>query len=63
MGVQTHFRSSPLCSLVSVYSKAFYTYMTAICEGALNNFDNLLEYKEEILGLLRRPGQKVRSVI
>lgn len=37
--------------------------MTAICEGALNNFDNLLEYKEEILGLLRRPGQKVRFVI
>lgn len=46
-------------SLVSVYSKAFYTYMTAICEGALHNFDNLIEYKEEICRLLRRPGQKV----
>lgn len=45
--------------LVSVYSKAFYTYMTAICQGAVGNFDNLIDYREEISALLRRPTQKV----
>lgn len=36
--------------------------MTAICEGALGNFDNLIEYKDEICSLLRRPGQKVSEM-
>lgn len=45
--------------LVSVYSKAFYTYMTAICQGAVGSFDNLTEHRDEISTLLRRPTQKV----
>lgn len=33
--------------------------MTAICEGAIGNYENLLEHRDEICALLRRPGQKV----
>lgn len=47
----------------SVFSKAFYTYMTAICQGACENYSNLVYFREEIVNLLRKSeNYKVRCV-
>lgn len=44
---------------VSVYSRAFYTYMTIICLGSTGKIDNLIELKDELITLLHKHGQKV----
>lgn len=38
----------------SVFSKAFYTYMTAICQGASGKCSSLLKYRDDIVSLLKK---------
>lgn len=42
-----------------MYSKAFYTYMTIICQGSAGKHDNLAEFKDELTTLIHKQGQKV----
>lgn len=50
------------CSEISVYSKAFYTYMTAICQGAAGNFTNLIDMRADLVELIGKSKQKVTSI-
>lgn len=43
---------------VSVFSKAFYTYMTAICHGAAGRYSQLESFGSEIGTLLERSKQR-----
>ncbi|KFB43566.1 AGAP001215-PB-like protein [Anopheles sinensis] len=42
----------------SQFSKSFYSYLTAICEGAFGNFSNLVRWRADILELINRSSQK-----
>lgn len=43
------------------FSKAFYAYLTAICQGAQGNYTNLESFKQEIAQLTRSSSRKVRK--
>lgn len=45
-------------SEVSIFSKAFYTYMTAICQGASGNYSRLADFRSEMQRLLSKSKQK-----
>lgn len=47
-----------LCSEVSIFSKAFYTYMTAICQGAAGNYAQLADFRCDMTRLLANSKQK-----
>lgn len=49
--------SRQICS----FSKAFYAYLTAICQGAQGNYTNLASFKQEIVQLTRSSSRKVRK--
>uniref|UniRef100_A0A182UCC8 Tetratricopeptide repeat protein 39C n=1 Tax=Anopheles melas TaxID=34690 RepID=A0A182UCC8_9DIPT len=42
----------------SQFSKSFYSYLTAICEGSFGQFSNLVKWRAEILELINRSPQK-----
>ncbi|XP_052891685.1 tetratricopeptide repeat protein 39C-like [Anopheles moucheti] len=44
--------------LCSQFSKSFYSYLTAICEGSFGQFSNLVKWRTEILELINRSPQK-----
>ena len=48
---------------ISNFSKIFYTYMTAICQGAAGDFTNLYDIKLEITRLYATNKQKVKYAI
>uniref|UniRef100_A0A182PRV8 Tetratricopeptide repeat protein 39C n=1 Tax=Anopheles epiroticus TaxID=199890 RepID=A0A182PRV8_9DIPT len=50
-----NFKELKMCSQ---FSKSFYTYLTAICEGAFGQYVNLAKWRAEILELINRSPQK-----
>ncbi|XP_041761697.1 tetratricopeptide repeat protein 39C-like [Anopheles merus] len=50
-----NFKELKLCSQ---FSKSFYSYLTAICEGSFGQFSNLVKWRAEILELINRSPQK-----
>uniref|UniRef100_A0A182NQS6 Tetratricopeptide repeat protein 39C n=1 Tax=Anopheles dirus TaxID=7168 RepID=A0A182NQS6_9DIPT len=50
-----NFKELKLCSQ---FSKSFYLYLTAICEGSFGQFSNLVKWRAEILELINRSPQK-----
>ncbi|XP_040155914.1 tetratricopeptide repeat protein 39C-like isoform X1 [Anopheles arabiensis] len=50
-----NFKELKVCSQ---FSKSFYSYLTAICEGSFGQFSNLVKWREEILELINRSPQK-----
>lgn len=46
-------------SKCSIYSKAFYLYLTGICQGATGNYQNLSAFRDEIVQILTKSKQKV----
>lgn len=50
-------RLRQICS----FSKAFYAYLTAICQGSQGNYTNLESFKKEIVQLTRSSSRKVRK--
>ncbi|XP_053679653.1 tetratricopeptide repeat protein 39C-like [Anopheles nili] len=50
-----NFKELKLCSQ---FSKSFYSYLTAICEGSYGQFSNLVKWRADILELINRSPQK-----
>uniref|UniRef100_A0A182SCR2 Tetratricopeptide repeat protein 39C n=1 Tax=Anopheles maculatus TaxID=74869 RepID=A0A182SCR2_9DIPT len=50
-----NFKELKMCSQ---FSKSFYSYLTAICEGSFGQFANLVKWRAEILELVNRSPQK-----
>uniref|UniRef100_A0A182K7E4 Tetratricopeptide repeat protein 39C n=1 Tax=Anopheles christyi TaxID=43041 RepID=A0A182K7E4_9DIPT len=50
-----NFKELKMCSQ---FSKSFYSYLTAICEGSFGQFSNLVKWRAEILELINRSPQK-----
>uniref|UniRef100_A0AAG5D4L0 Tetratricopeptide repeat protein 39C n=1 Tax=Anopheles atroparvus TaxID=41427 RepID=A0AAG5D4L0_ANOAO len=50
-----NFKELKMCSQ---FSKSFYSYLTAICEGSFGNFSNLVRWRADILELINRSSQK-----
>ncbi|XP_049278684.1 tetratricopeptide repeat protein 39C-like [Anopheles funestus] len=48
--------------LCSQFSKSFYSYLTAICEGSFGQFSNLVKWRTEILELINRSPQKESQI-
>lgn len=46
-------------SKCSIYSKAFYLYLTAICQGATGKFDSMSTFRDDIIQILGKSKQKV----
>uniref|UniRef100_A0A182YHW8 Tetratricopeptide repeat protein 39C n=1 Tax=Anopheles stephensi TaxID=30069 RepID=A0A182YHW8_ANOST len=53
-----NFKELKMCSQ---FSKSFYSYLTAICEGSFGQFANLVKWRSEILELVNRSPQKVSA--
>ncbi|XP_052866017.1 tetratricopeptide repeat protein 39C-like [Anopheles cruzii] len=50
-----NFKELKMCSK---FSKSFYSYLTAICEGAFGQFSNLTRWRTDILEMISRSPQK-----
>ncbi|XP_058059382.1 tetratricopeptide repeat protein 39C-like isoform X2 [Anopheles bellator] len=50
-----NFKELKMCSK---FSKSFYSYLTAICEGAFGQFSNLTRWRTDILEMIGRSAQK-----